>query len=509
MNNIKRELKEVLEEKERFTEKNINYIIQQIQEPKRKNWTPLFVVASFVALLVLFISVKQPNDQQAQFTRYFESKMKDVNYEIIFQQFNYLKDNDALVAFIERHEEEKIYLAYFEYQNGWQWRQTTGTQSKPYLGKEFWGSTVQAPYMYAGVIETAMLQQIIVGEQKATLIPLEDGLTYWFAVSDKAARIVVQDKNNVWERLAGDIYQDDSIKHIPLIDSLSEEQYAIKLTNDTMEQGNQEYTQYPIVADPKFDTLDRSDVILYTDKDGQQVVSRILGLPNETIEITNGTVVINTIPIPHYHMYAKIMGETVYESYIEKFKNPSNAQEIFFYNYPVTQLSDNEIFVIPDNWSLDKIEKVSFEQVDAKVLGYDSKSMEKHWTEEERNLYNEFKSSNNLEVFQHIDPITYVRTQLYARFIVDKRADYRMYTTNPEHVQWTEEQHIRQNNSLSQLENERRYAIYYAQLLQNGEFQFEGNEGAIIFNLPNGDLGMWRMVQNQNGLWQSSFLSLQ
>ncbi|MEC1179016.1 S26 family signal peptidase [Metasolibacillus meyeri] len=513
MNNIKRELKEVLEDKTHFTQKNENYVLQQIMQPKKKSWTTLFIAASFVTLLALFVGAslwQQTNESKAQFTHFFESYMGGRNYEVIFQEFNYLKEGDALVAFIERNEGGKIYLAYLEYKNGWQWIQTTGTQSKPYDGKEFWGSTVQEPFMYAGVMETAEIKQIIVGEQKATLIPLTDGLTYWFAISDKAARIIVQNKDNTWERLAGDLYSRiDEIEHIPLINSLSGEQYAIQLTSNTMEQGKQEYTQYPIVVDPQFDQLDRLDVILYTAKDGQQVMSRVLGLPNETIEIINGSVVINTIPIPYHAMFAKIMGETVYENYIEKFEDTENAQEIFFFNHAITQLSEKEIFVIPDNWSLDKIEAISLEQVDAKVIGYESKDIEKEWTEQERSLYTAFKNSNDIEVFRNVDPITYARVQLYAQFLVDKRTAYRMYTTEPGHVQWTEEEHIRQNNSFSHLENERRYASYYAQLLLAGEFQIHNDEGIITFHLPSGDIGMWRMIQNKNGIWQSGFLPLQ
>ncbi|WP_042476379.1 S26 family signal peptidase [Bacillus ndiopicus] len=511
MNNIKRELKEVLEGKTRFTQKNENYVIQQVKQPKKKSWTILFTVASFVTLLALFIgtSLLQTDDKQAQFTRYFEEKMHGVNYEVIFQQFNYLKDNDALVAFIEYGEEEKIFLAYFDYQNGWQWKQSTGVQSKPYLGKEFWSSTVQEPFMYAGIIDTTMIQQIIVGEQQATQIPLQDGFAYWFAISDKAARIVAKNSDNTWERLVGDLYSNlDQKEHIPLIDSLSGQQYTIELTTDAMEQGNNEYTHYPIVVDPQLDKLERLDIITYTASDGQQKISRVLGLPDETIEIINGSVVINAVVIPYKYMFAKIMGDAAYESYIGKFGDSKAAKEIFFFNYPTTQLSEKEIFVIPDNWSADKIEIISLEQIDGKVLGYDSKAIEKTlWTEQERNLYTAFKNSNDIEVFRNVDPLTYVRVQLYAQFLVDKRTFYRMYTT--EHIQWTEEEHIHQNSSFSQLEKDRFTATQYAEYIQTGDFQVKGNEGAIVFTLPNGDQSMWRMIQNKNGIWQSSFLPLQ
>lgn len=48
-----------------------------------------------------------------------------------------------------------------------------------------------------------------------------------------------------------------------------------------------------------------------------------------------------------------------------------------------------------------------------------------------------------------------------------------------------------------------------AQLIQLGEFQMNGDEGAIVFPLASGDKSMWRMIKNENGIWQSGFLPLQ
>ena len=86
------------------------------------------------ALLTIFIIgglYKQNDSIQAQFTTYFEQKMDGKDYEVIFQEFDYVKKQDALVAFIERTDVEKIYLAYLEYKDGWAWQQTTGVTSKP------------------------------------------------------------------------------------------------------------------------------------------------------------------------------------------------------------------------------------------------------------------------------------------------------------------------------------------------------------------------------------------
>ncbi|WP_341299396.1 S26 family signal peptidase [Lysinibacillus sp. FSL H8-0500] len=376
MNDIKRALKEVLEDTKRFSQQSEDTVIQRIHQPQRKKWGVPLITVSFIALFLFFLGAYlwQPN-QQAQFTRYFQEKMGDADYQVIFQEFNSLKDNDALVAFIQQEEDtEKIYLAYFDYQKKWRWLQTTGTQSKPYQGKESWTSTAQEPFMYAGVIDATEISQIIVGKQQATQIALQGNLVYWFAVSDKAARIIAKRTDNTWERLTELQSSNEPTYNIPIIDTLSDMQQVIELKTDTMDRGNREYYQSPIVIDPQFTKLERGDVITYTTQDGQQTISRVLGLPHETVEIINGTVVINTVSFAHPFMFATIMGETVYESYVEKLGNHLNnretAKKTFFYSFPATQLSPTQIFVVPDNWARGAIEVISLEQVNGKVLGY-------------------------------------------------------------------------------------------------------------------------------------------
>ena len=73
--------------------------------------------------------------------------------------------------------------------------QTSGTPKKPLNDIFNWSSRVSAIYMYSGVIQTTEVKKVIVGQQAAKLIPVDDGLTYWFAVSDKAERVVMQYDN--------------------------------------------------------------------------------------------------------------------------------------------------------------------------------------------------------------------------------------------------------------------------------------------------------------------------
>lgn len=516
MNDIKRELTEVFKEQPSFNEVNEDRVLQKLQQPKKKQHSSIWLIGvSFAALVVLFIVggfYQNKDNLHSQFMTYFEQKMAGKDYEIIFQQYDYVNKNDALVAFIEQQDnEEKIFLAYLQYEDGWQWQKTTGVKLNPLSEYDVqWSYSGNAPYLYAGVVQTSITKQILVGQKKADTIELPNDLTYWFVISDKASRVVIQNHQDTWRRLTSDENYDEIT--VPIVESLSPSQRNIDLKTDTMDRGNKDYYLYPIVVDSKIENIERGDVITYINDNGQQTISRILGLPDETVEIQDGTVIVNSIYSPYDYFYAKIMGETVYENYIEKMKssnfNDQAAKDTFFYNFPETTLQANEVFVVPDNWARGKIEIISLEQLQGKVLGYEQSHFENEWSEKERNYYAQFKETNNIEVFRDVDPITYVRIQLYAQFLMDELTSYRMYTTREGHVQWSELEHLEQTWK-NQNEQERLSRLRYAQLIQKGEFRSDGQDGAIVFPLENGDESMWTMTLSETGIWQSNFLPLQ
>ena len=514
MNDIKRELTEVFKEQPSFNEVNEDRVLQKLQQPKKKQHSIWLIGVCFATLLIIFIVggfYQNEDNLQAQFISYFEQKMDGIDYEIIFQQYDYVNNNDALVAFIERQDdEEKIFLAYLRYEDGWQWQHTTGVLLNPLSDYVRWSHSVSAPYLYAGVVQTSLTEQILVGQKPAEKIKLDNDITYWFAVSDKAARVVTQNHQGTWQRLT---YDENTIEiTVPIVESLSPSQQNINLKTDTMDRGNKDYYQYPIVVDSKIENIERGDVMTYINDDGQQTISRIVGLPNETVEVRDGTVVVNDVYYPDDYFFAKIMGETVYEQYLEKMKafdiNEQAAKETFFYNFSETKLQANELFVVPDNWARGKIEIINLDQLQGKVLGYERSQFESEWSEQERNYYTQFKETNNIEIFRDVDPITYVRVQLYAQFLLDEQTSYRMYTSREGHVQWSEQQHLAQT-SQTQKEQERLSALRYAQLLQKGEFRSEGEQGVIVFPSENGDESMWSMTLSEAGIWQSNFLPLQ
>ncbi|MFD2044765.1 signal peptidase I [Ornithinibacillus salinisoli] len=74
-----------------------------------------------------------------------------------------------------------------------------------------------------------------------------------------------------------------------------------------------------------FYDIERNDVIVYRDENGFDVIKRVIGMPNETIEIRDGIVFVNGIPMDE----SFVMG------------TPNDLE--------VTEVSENTYFLIGDN----------------------------------------------------------------------------------------------------------------------------------------------------------------
>ena len=83
------------------------------------------------------------------------------------------------------------------------------------------------------------------------------------------------------------------------------------------------------IANLKIVNIDRGDIISFKSKDAETVIKRVIGLPNETVEIINGTVYIN--------------GKALEEDYTQ-LKYTDNIDAL-----GSVKLGNDEYFVLGDN----------------------------------------------------------------------------------------------------------------------------------------------------------------
>lgn len=515
MTKIKEQLQNVLSEQQRFTEKNEQAVLARLQKKKRSLNIPI-IACCFTVLAVIFIVLTtSPSDSpttatEASLLAYLNEQAAGQDVEILYQKLNVVEKQDALIVYQLSNNKEMIKTEYVQFKDK-KYQQVHKIDlpiETPYL----WQATNNAPYLTAGIMIKHNVKQVFVGEKKAQLVDLDDGWLYWVQFSNELAnRVVVEYKNGKLERLEG--YGEQSTHSIPYVSFTSDTESTMTYLSDTMDRGRHDYSAYPVVVDEQLAKLERKDVIFYENDQGQTVMSRVLGLPGERFAIQNGTVIIEEIPFHEDSGFAKIGGETVFEVYKEKMgnhlANEAAAKSIFYYELPEVVLQENEVVVVPDNWMRGAIEVISPTDIKGKVLGYEAGAVAKNiWTATERDLYEAFKTSNDLELLRDETPITIARIYKYASFLNDQKSEYQLLTTRENHVVWSEEEHLQVKPAFEELAA-REQAIQISPHLLEGEFiQTDEVSGYIAFSDGEQEQG-FQMILNEQGIWQVAFMPLQ
>ena len=127
-------------------------------------------------------------------------------------------------------------------------------------------------------------------------------------------------------------------------------------------------------------------------------------------------------------------------------------------------------------------------------------------SDEEKNAYNNFQLDFNLEHLRKLEPISIAK--LYVRTIVDKKYDvqYALYTDREEYIQWSKEDD--EKIPLSDRASSEQVVKQFKNL-DKGEFiQTNDIEGYIKYDSGEGKRG-FKMIKNEDGIWQVAFLPIQ
>lgn len=151
---------------------------------------------------------------------------------------------------------------------------------------------------------------------------------------------------------------------------------------DAMDRGNHEYAAYPLLIHPqayKETAISRGDVVVYEYDffDGvQKTVSRVIGLPGESIEILNGQIFIDGRKLESFYGKAHRVGVSSNEEYNEFLKangaiqNLDSMKETFSLTTKKVQLAEDEVFLVGDDWFRGSQHSLKIEEIQGKVMGY-------------------------------------------------------------------------------------------------------------------------------------------
>lgn len=127
-------------------------------------------------------------------------------------------------------------------------------------------------------------------------------------------------------------------------------------------------------------------------------------------------------------------------------------------------------------------------------------------TEEEKTAYNWFKLDHDLDNLKNLTPISIAKLYVQAGMDGDAETEYALYTTRPEYVMWSKEEHIKISENNRTTASQKLAALGG---IQDGKFvETSDFEGYISFENANGSQG-FRMIKDPGGIWKVGFMPIQ
>lgn len=146
---------------------------------------------------------------------------------------------------------------------------------------------------------------------------------------------------------------------------------------DNMDRGNHDYFNKTMAVDTNINVsnITRGTVVFFERKDGEKDISRVIALPGEKVKIDNGQIYINGKKLISFYGKAHRAGLDK-ENYFKKMDdagriyNKNGMLEEFEVSMKEIKLSDDEFYLISDDWIRGVKLLVDESQLIGKVIGY-------------------------------------------------------------------------------------------------------------------------------------------
>jgi hypothetical protein len=181
---------------------------------KSKSWFPklmtVLLILGFSSVLYTayqssLLDFGAMNESEETFESFFHAAMAEMHadepefsYSLVHQELDVLHKGDGIAVFLEQNSRgEQIFIAYLKRESGkWKWKYTRGAE---------WGDPVNWALinevnLYSGAISDSSIKEVYVGSEKATIVILEDGRRFWYAINeiDEAeVRVITHDGTKI------------------------------------------------------------------------------------------------------------------------------------------------------------------------------------------------------------------------------------------------------------------------------------------------------------------------
>ena len=147
-----------------------------------------------VTILFLLFLIGCSQSKEQEFEDFFHAEMEktkeeygeefDYTYSLVYTKVHQLNQHHDSIAIFTEHNPNgnQIFIAYFEKVNGkWEWKQTRGAEWDSAVQ---WSSMSEEPYIYSGTLTDDTIIDVLVGDEPAEIIEVENGKRFWYAISD-------------------------------------------------------------------------------------------------------------------------------------------------------------------------------------------------------------------------------------------------------------------------------------------------------------------------------------
>lgn len=466
-----------------FSENRKLAVLNELTIKRKVKWQPIFAFFAFATIASFFIFTSTPNDLTQNSDRstlegYFDSiysydNEQEEKMKLLFKKENILQKNDAVILSYYPSQKEFYYIHYLLYENDeWRIKDSTGIHHTK-NGVNFNVLKYDNNFIYVGPMNNVLPDKTVyVGNKEAIVLKDKQIQPIWIQKGNSYGTPVFYKASNELTRL---VQYEHSLSFtsagspLPVLEAIGDYS-VIQYKSSSMYGAQDNYTEYPLVIDHLYYKEYEPSIgdVIMIERNGIPQIVRIKGRGPSDLTVSEGSILTDGFFMDVYYMMAAEEGNIHVD-----YTNMVNRQY---------SLLENQYFVQSDNWASDEFyEGIIVEnEIRGKVAGYSLMHIEPNWSQEEINLYNEYKKDQDQSLLKDINAKTIFRLQKYAITLKDYKTAYTLFDQDSigiSYEKWAES--MRENTSLPSLM--KRY-IYEAHLISNASEDKSGKD--IIFTNP-------------------------
>ncbi|UAL46440.1 MULTISPECIES: signal peptidase I [Sutcliffiella] len=176
---------------------------------------------------------------------------------------------------------------------------------------------------------------------------------------------------------AGTLSDKDTNPNVNIIKEVEPDWLKHHYLSDNMDRGNHDYYDQVLVIDPTVipSSYTRGDIVFFSNSTNDQMISRVIALPGEKVSISDGQIFINNKKLDAFYGKAHRLGfdKNSYFPAMDKAGveyNKEGMMDTFNTSMKERELSENEYFVVSDDWMRGTMQPLEQGDIIGKVLGY-------------------------------------------------------------------------------------------------------------------------------------------